>query len=182
MKDSGALHALFLRAINVGDRRITNEELLAPLIDAGFTDVAAFQAAGNIVFRAGDATYASEASIASLLTDAYGFDTPVFMRSEPALRSVIARCPFTADQVAATTGKIQVTFMASEPADQLIAHVAEVTPDEDLVAFDGREWFWLPVDGVSNSKLRVPTIERIVGPMTMRTLGTLERLLGKFAA
>jgi hypothetical protein len=60
------------------------------------------------------------------------------------------------------------------------AQVAAITPDEDLVEFDGLEWFWLPVEGVSTSKLPVPAIERIVGPMTMRTLGTLERMLKKF--
>ena len=183
MSDATRLHALFLRAINTGSRRITNEELLAPLHAAGFTDIAAFQAAGNIVFRSdGDAGVGvTEAAIGSLLTEAYGFDTPVFMRAEPQLRSVVSRCPFTDEQLSATTGKVQVTFLRAEPSTEQIAEVDSLTPETDLVAFDGLEWFWLPVDGVSSSKLPVPTIERVLGPMTMRTLGTIERLLKKFA-
>lgn len=185
------LHAVFLRAINTGTRRITNDELLAPFQTAGFTDVAAFQAAGNIVFRTRDAVAdgdgvgdgvldLTEAAIESMLSEAYGFDTPVFMRSEPQLRSVVERCPFTDEQRAATAGKVQVTFMHTEPTTEQIADVAALTPDADLVAVDGREWFWLPEDGVSSSKLPVRAIEGVLGPMTMRTLGTVERLLQKF--
>jgi uncharacterized protein (DUF1697 family) len=41
----------FLRAINTGNRRLSNEQLLAPFLELGFTDVAAYQAAGNVTFR-----------------------------------------------------------------------------------------------------------------------------------
>lgn len=175
--------ALFLRAINTGARRVTNEDLLAPLIAAGFSDVSAYQAAGNLIVRAdGSERIALDAgTLSALLTEAYGFDTPVFVRSDAELRSVVERSPFSDDQVAATSGKVQVTFMASEPSPEQVAAVAELTPDEDLVGFNGCEWFWLPVDGVSGSKLPVAAIERVVGPMTMRTLGTLQRILDKLA-
>ena len=176
-----ALHFLFLRAINTGSRRLTNDDLLAPLIDAGFDDVAAFQAAGNIAFRsAGDAPVDAD-EVERLLAAAYGFETPVFVRTEERLRSVIGRCPFTDAQMSASAGKTQVTFLREPAGAEQVAEVAAITPDEDLVEFDGSEWFWLPAEGVSTSKLPVPAIERIVGSMTMRTLGTLERMLKKFA-
>ncbi len=183
MTTPGPFLTLFLRAINTGSRRITNEELLAPLVDAGFTDVAAFQAAGNIVCRPTDSVRVelTEPAFTSLLSEAYGFDAPVFLRSELALRRIIERQPFTEDQLAATTGKTQVTFLAEAPTDAQIADVAALTPKEDLVTFDGLEWFWLPLDGVSGSKLPVPKIEQVLGPMTMRTVGTIERLVRKFA-
>ncbi|MFK7918733.1 MAG: DUF1697 domain-containing protein [Ilumatobacter sp.] len=177
-------HALFLRAINTGARRVTNEQLLEPLIGAGFSEVAAFQAAGNLIVNAdgSESSCVDSTGLTTLLSNAYGFHTPVFARSVDQLRSVVERAPFTDAQIAATTGKIQVTFMSAAPSAQLIADVAAITPDEDLVCFDGSEWFWLPVDGVSGSRLPVKAIERIVGPMTMRTLGTVERLLKKCAS
>ena len=175
------LHFLFLRAINTGSRRLTNDDLIAPLGDAGFEDVAAFQAAGNVAFRTADDTTLDAGSIEQLLTNAFGFDAPVFVRSEHELRSVVERCPFDRPGSTSGPGKPQVTFMRTPVGTQLVAEVASVTPEEDLVAFDGAEWFWLPAHGVSTSKLPVPAIERIVGPMTMRTLGTLERMLKKFA-
>ena len=54
-------------------------------------------------------------------------------------------------------------------------------PDEDLVRGVGREWYWLPVEGVSASKLPVGQIEGVLGEMTMRTMGTVERISTKFA-
>lgn len=174
-------HFLFLRAINTGTRRLTNDELLAPLVSAGYADVAAFQAAGNVAVRATDDSIVDEQQIERLLTTAYGFETPVFLRSIAELRAVVERCPFTEAQLDATSGKVQVTFTRSPAGPAEVARVAAVTPEEDLVEFAGTEWFWLPVDGVSSSKLPVPAIEKIVGPMTMRTLGTLERMLRKFA-
>ncbi len=174
------LHFLFLRAINTGSRRLTNDELVAPLIDAGFDNVAAYQAAGNITFRSdGDAPVDVD-EVERLLTSAYEFDTPVFVRSEAELRSVVERCPFTDTQLAATTGKTQVAFLRTPVRVEHIAEVETITPLEDLVQFHGSEWFWLPVQGVSTSTLPVPKIERIVGPMTMRTLGTLDRMLKTF--
>ena len=177
-----SLHFLFLRAINTGSRRLTNDDLLAPLIDAGFADVAAFQAAGNVACRSSQDSTVDEREIERLLTDAYGFDTPVFVRTETQLRSIVKGCPFTDEQVEATTGKIQVTFLRSPISPSESARVAAITPEEDIIEFRGSEWFWLPMDGVSTSKLSVPAVERIVGPMTMRTVGTIERLLKKFAA
>ncbi len=177
-----AQHFLFLRAINTGSRRLTNDELLAPLVDAGFVDVAAFQAAGNIALRAPDDRTVDADAIETLLSDAYGFATPVFVRSGTELRSVVERNPFTPEQVAATAGKIQVTFLARPATAEQIGQVAEITPADDLVEFDDAHWYWLPVDGVSTSALPVRSIEDIVGPMTMRTLGTIERMLKKFAA
>ena len=87
----------------------------------------------------------------------------------------------TDEQLAATVGRVQVTFLRSTPTAQQIAEVMPMTPAEDLVEFDGSEWYWLPLDGVSTSTLPVSKIEQIVGPMSMRTLGTVERMLRKFA-
>lgn len=173
------LNFLFLRAINTGTRRLTNDELLAPLVEAGFDDVTAYQAAGNIALRSREAIDPNE--VGASLTAAYGFDTPVFVRTLHEIRAIIDRCPFSDDQLAATAGRVQVTFLRSIPTAQQIAEVARMTPPDDLVEFDGPQWYWLPIDGVSGSSLPVSKIEQIVGPMTMRTLGTVERMSNKFA-
>lgn len=182
VSDAADLHFLFLRAINTGSRRLTNDQLLAPLVDAGLRHVAAFQAAGNIALRSSVDERVDADEIERLLADAYGFDAAVFVRSESELRSAIERCPFTSSQLGATAGKTQVSFLRSPATSEQLAAVESITPSDDLVVFDGAEWYWLPVDGVSTSALPVPKIERILGDTTMRTLGTLERMLEKFAA
>ena len=60
------------------------------------------------------------------------------------------------------------------------AFVESMVPAEDRVRVVGREWYWLPVGGISTSAMPVVQIERLLGEMTMRTLGTLERMVSRF--
>lgn len=178
---SGDRFFAFLRAINTGNRRLTNEQLLAPFGGLGYTDFAAYQAAGNVTFRSVDRDDAAEARIEAALADAYGFETPTFIRSAVELAAISGAEPFPADQLAGTAGKVQVAFLREEPSPGVLARLVDLVPDEDLVRVIGREWYWLPVAGVSTSALPVREIEALLGEMTMRTLGTVERISTKFA-
>ncbi|HSP04111.1 MAG TPA: DUF1697 domain-containing protein [Acidimicrobiales bacterium] len=169
----------FLRAINTGGRRLSNDALLEPFRAAGLDDVGAYQAAGNVTFLADRDPESLEAGLAPLLRAAYGFEAPVFVRTADELGARISALPFTAADLDATEGRTQITFLASPPSPAQIDDVLGLVPDEDRVAFVEREWFWLPRAGVSTSALPVVRIERILGPMTMRTVGTVERLLAK---
>jgi hypothetical protein len=73
-----------------------------------------------------------------------------------------------------------VTFLRSAPSAATIADVEALVPDEDEVRVIAREWYWLPVAGVSTSALPVREIERLLGEITMRTLGTIARISTKF--
>ena len=171
----------FLRAINTGKRRLTNELLLAPFHELGFTEVAAYQAAGNVTFRCDDPTAVVEDRIESALAEAYGFDTPTFVRSAAEVAAVVSAGPYSAQAIAATAGKVQVTFLREDPSSDQVNRLAELVPEEDRVRVIGREWYWLPIEGISASALPVREVELLLGEMTMRTLGTVERISTKFA-
>ncbi len=171
----------FLRAINTGNRRLTNEQLLDPFHRLGFVDVAAYQAAGNVTFRCVDPGAADEDRIELALADAYGFEVPTFVRSAGEVEAIAREEPFAPADVAASAGKIQVTFLREEPSPQQIDDLAAPVPPEDRVRVHGREWYWLPVDGISTSNLPVGRIEALLGPMTMRTLGTVARISAKYS-
>jgi uncharacterized protein (DUF1697 family) len=55
-----------------------------------------------------------------------------------------------------------------------------VATDDDRLAVVGREWYWLPSGGVSQSSLDVPTVERLLGRGTTRTRNTVVRLHARF--
>jgi len=171
---------VFLRAINTGDRRMSNEQLVEPFIRAGFDDAVAYQAAGNITFRCDSGAPVNAESLEPALRDAYGFEAPVFVRRADELRTIVDSSPFTADELDATEGREQLTLLRDEPDELAIASLAELVPNDDRVVVSGREWYWLPKAGVSSSQLPVAGIEQLLGPMTMRTLGTLERMIRKF--
>jgi len=170
-----------MRAINTGGRRLTNERLLAPFVELGFTDVAAYQAAGNVTFRCNDPGAVDERCIEAALADAYGFAVPTFVRTSGDVRAIATAAPFTAEELAGTAGKVQVSFLRTAPTAEVVDRVMALVPPEDRVVVDGRHWYWLPVEGVSGSALPVGRIESLLGEMTMRTLGTVSRMSSKFA-
>lgn len=176
----GDRHYAFLRAINTGNRRLTNAQLLAPFVELGLSDVAAYQAAGNVTFRA-PAGLPAEADLQATLADRYGFDVPTFMRSATEMAAIVDARPFTAESLAATAGKVQVTFLRAAPSDAQLSALEELVPPEDQLRVVRREWYWLPVGGISTSRLPVGEIERLLGVMTMRTLGTLQRMISRFS-
>ncbi len=171
----------FLRAINTGNRRLTNEQLLAPFRELGFTDVAAYQAAGNVTFRSADPAAVDERRIEAALADSYGFEAPTFVRSAAELASIATSAPFADHELARTAGKIQVTFLRTAAPPERTAAVLELVPPEDRLVVSGREWYWLPIEGVSASTLPVTRIESLLGEMTMRTLGTVTRIHSRFS-
>ena len=56
----------------------------------------------------------------------------------------------------------------------------ELADDDNRLAFEGRELYWLPSGGIRNSAPYLKPLEELVGPWTMRTKGTVEALAGKY--
>ena len=51
--------------------------------------------------------------------------------------------------------------------------------DEDLLAIEGRELYWLPSGGISESDLDLKAIDKALGKGTTRTMGTIEQIAAK---
>ena len=102
------------------------------------------------------------------------------MRSHVELTAITDTAPFSDEALAGTEGRIQVCFLRTAPPQETVAEVLAKVPVGERLAFEGREWFWLPKRGISDSRLPVSMIEALVGPMTMRTLGTVQRMLRTF--
>ncbi len=132
-----------------------------------------------MTFRSDDAV--DERLIEAELTAAFGFETPTFVRSAAEVRAIAEVEPFSPAEIDGKAGKFQVTFLRSPPSTDQIAALVDLVPDEEVVRVIGREWYWLPVEGISGSKLDVGQVESLLGEMTMRTLGTVARMASRFA-
>lgn len=177
-----ATHAAFLRGINLGKRRrVTNEQLRDAFEAAGFEDVATFRASGNVVLRAeqglDDAEVGARAEAA--LADALGFEVAVFVRSVDELTAIAAREPFSKKELAASTGKQQVALLPRKPAAATRRKAIALASDADRLAVEGRELHWLPRGGMSDSELDLRALESLLGPWTMRTMGTIEQIAAR---
>ena len=168
----------FLRAINTGNRRITNADLCMHVEALGFTNVWAYQAAGNVVFDPGrdpDPETTFEEGLAARL----GYEVPTFVRTAVEVGRVGTMRPFSDERLAATEGRVQVAFLRATPDPGAVESVMAAAPVDDDLLVVGRELFWLPRAGISTSELRVGDVEEAIGPMTIRTLGTVTRLARK---
>lgn len=173
-------YVAFLRGMNLGGRRITNEGLRAEFEALGLEDVATFRASGNVVFSAGKGGEAALTKrIEAGLSDALGYEVPVFLRSCAELAEIAAGEPFEAKLVAASKGKLQVTFLAKAPAAAARKKVLARSTDADRLAISARELYWLPSGGISESDLDLKAIDTALGSGTMRTMGTVEQIAAK---
>jgi uncharacterized protein (DUF1697 family) len=173
-------HVAFLRGMNLGGRRIKNEELRAEFESLGFADVACFRASGNVVFsgKGGEAKLTGE--IEAGLGEALGYPVPVFLRSAAELRAIAAHEPFDAAAQRASKGKLQVAFLLKKPAPSARREALALASDDDRLTTKGRELYWLPKGGLSESDLDLKRVGVALGLMTIRTKGTVEQIVGKY--
>jgi uncharacterized protein (DUF1697 family) len=148
-------YAAFLRGMNVGGHRISNEELRARFEELGCGEVRTFRASGNVVF--GAAGEESEEELGA--------------RIEAGLATIEA-----------SKGKPQVVMLTVCPAARARKQVLALADEEDRLAFGGRELHWLPSGGILDSQLDFKAIGRLLGPLTTRTKGTIDQLAAKYFA
>jgi uncharacterized protein (DUF1697 family) len=176
-------HAAFLKGINLGNRRLTNEELRGHFEAIGLLDVATFRASGNVVFsspRSTDRALAEliEAELAELL----GYPVAAFVRDRDELLAIAAAEPFTSEQRARLAGKPQVMLLGAAPAAARRRAALALAGPEDALVLEGRELHWLPAGGISESALDMKALAELLGPGTVRTKGTIEQLAARHFA
>jgi uncharacterized protein (DUF1697 family) len=173
-------YVAFLRGMNLGNRRIKNDELRAELEALGFEDVATFRASGNVIFGAPKQSEgALTRTIEHGLGDALGYEVPVFLRSCDEVAAIASQEPFEAKLVDASKGKLQVTMLPKKPIAAARRKVLALATDEDRLAIAARELFWLPSGGTIESELDLKAIEKALGKGTQRTMGTIEQIAAK---
>ena len=175
-------YVAFLRGMNLGGRQIKNEELRRHFEEIGCEEVATFRASGNVIFTAPKRE--AEAKLAQRveaeLGERLGYEVPVFLRSIEEVAAIAAQEPFDAGAVEKSKGKLQVSFLGKKPSAAAQKKALAAATAEDLLAIEGRELYWLPSGGISESDLDWKPIEVALGPGTIRTMGTVEQIAAKY--
>jgi len=181
-------YAAFLRGMNVGGHRLSNEQLRAHFQTLGFAGVATFRASGNVVFAAADA-YGVRRSpeqlseqIAAGLASLLGYAVPTFIRSDAQVRAIAALEPFERARVERSHGKLQVSLLGASPTPEVAQEVLAMGSEHDALAFGERELYWLPSGGMLDSPLELDAIDRLLGASTRRTKNTIELIASKHCA
>ncbi len=174
-------YVAFLRGMNIGGRRIKNDELRAEFEALGFEDVSCFRASGNVIFgtAGGEKKAALTSTIEAGLGEALGYEVPVFLRSGAETIAIAAQAPFDPKLVAGSKGQVQVLLLPKKPTAAARKRALALSDEVDRLAIEGSELFWLPSGGISESDLDLKAIYATLGDGTMRTKGTVDQIAAK---
>lgn len=175
-----AEHAAFLRGMNVGGHRITNDELRTHLTEMGLREVATFRASGNVVFDGGSGSHLKmQQQIEKGLQAALGYAVPTFVRDSDEVLEIAAAAPI---EQGSSTGKLQVGLLAEAPSAKARNGVLALESEQDRLAFGKRELYWLPQGPMNDSELDFKAIGALLGVMTARTKNTIEQIAARYFA
>lgn len=173
-------YVAFLRGMNLGGRRIKNEELRAHFEALGCEEVVTFRASGNVIFASdGEPSAKLTARLEDGLADSLGYDVPVFLRSSKELLAIAAHEPFDPQHVDASKGKLQIALLTKKPSAAAVKKTSAMSTEADRLAVEGRELYWLPDGGLSDSELDLKALAAVLGPTTIRTKGTIDQIAAK---
>jgi uncharacterized protein (DUF1697 family) len=173
-------YVAFLRGMNLGGRRIKNDELRQRFEELGMSEVSCFRASGNALFVCEEGNEERlKARLEVGLEKSLCYEVPVFLRNAAELEAVSAQEPFEPALVSASKGKLQIAFLAAAPEAKARKQALELSSDADRLAVKARELYWLPSGGISESDLDLKALESLLGPWTMRTKGTVGQIAAR---
>jgi uncharacterized protein (DUF1697 family) len=167
-----------LRGINLGAaRRVPMADLRVLFGDAGYEDVQTYVQSGNVVLSSPAAAAALEREAAALISERFGFEVPVIVRSAAQLAAVVKRNPLGEDATR-DPKRYQVSFLSTKLAAEKVAALAASATDAERFAAHGLELYsWHP-DGVARSKLANGLAAKGLGvTVTARNWTTVTTLL-----
>ena len=143
---------MLLRGINLGSRnRIAMPALRETLEAEGLRDVQTYVQSGNVLLSSDDSPDGLARRVGGLISESFGLDIAVVVRTRDELAEVVARNPL--GDVAVNPKRYQVTFLEQGlDAATLDKLEALALPDERFVAIDRELYAWHP-EGVARSKL-----------------------------
>jgi uncharacterized protein (DUF1697 family) len=170
----------FLRAVNLGGRRVPMSRLVAVCESLGYDDVWSYGNSGNVAFDTTGARASVEAAMERALAHEFGFECTTFVRSVKQLRIVLDARPF-----ALTAGDTHfVTFLKKAPTASDVKRLEELSNDFDTLVVHGADVHWHMRGKSTDSRLAKSDWEKILGPLssTSRNVTMLTKLMAKVDA
>src|SRR5216684_781214 len=157
-----------LRGANVGGHNKIKMEALRALYESlKLRDAQTYVQSGSVIFRTDerDVTRLTK-RIEDGIERKFGFRPDVILRTAARMREVVARNPF-AKRRGIEPGKLLVSFLASDPAEEAREKVRQMKCDPEELRIEGRELYIYFPNGMGRSKLPWARLEK-----TLKTPGT----------
>jgi len=170
----------FLRAVNLGKRRVEMPRLKKAVEGLGYDDVWTYINSGNVVFDAAGSRTTIERAIEKALEDEFGFECTTFVRTAAELEKSLAATPF---DVAANDTHF-ITFLKKAPSAAAARKLEALSNDFDTLVVTGADVHWRMHGKSSDSPLGRRDWEKILGALssTSRNVKMLTKLSAKLGS
>ena len=169
-------YVAFLRAVNVGGRRVSMDRLRIVFEELGFEGVSTYIASGNVVFEASGRATDLERAIEEKLEDVLGFEVTTFLRRASDVRLAASEKPFGKVPAGKTH---MVAFLRRKPTAAERKAIEEKSTSSDSLVVDGREVHWLIEGRMMDSELKPKDWDVLGQPTTTRNTTMLAKLAEK---
>jgi uncharacterized protein (DUF1697 family) len=170
----------FLRAVNVGKRRVPNARAVKIVERGGGRGVWAYINSGNVVFEMGGTRGALERDFERAFEREFGFEVTTFVRTHAEVRHALDLKPFRIS----TGDTYFITFLKSRPSAKQRAALEALSNAFDSLVVDKGEVHWRMRGRSTDSKLTTKAWENILGSRrsTSRNVTMLRKLNAKIEA
>ncbi|CAA6820850.1 MAG: Unknown protein, partial [uncultured Aureispira sp.] len=169
-----------LRGINVGgQRKIKMADLRTMCEKIGLQEVQTYIQSGNIIFEHAEKDRSVlENALQAQIKITFGFEVPVLVITQAYLQEVAQKNPFLQQHPALDTKLLHVTFLAAEPAKDLVKALAEKDYGTDTFeVLENRVYLYVP-NGYGRTKLTNSVFEKkLQVAATTRNWRTIGQLL-----
>lgn len=167
----------FLRAVNLGKRRVPMARLKAVCEGLGHEDVWTHVNSGNVVFDATGGRAGVEKHLEQALEDEFGFECTTFVRTGAELRKTLDATPF----VLKPGDTHFVTFLKKAPTATQQKGLEALSNDFDTLVVKGADVHWLMHGKSTDTTIPKAKWEKVIGKLnsTSRNVTMLTKLVAK---
>ena len=167
----------FLRAVNLGKRRVAMARLKAVCEDLGYADVFTHINSGNVVFDATGSRESIEKAMEEACEAEFGFECTTFVRTAGELEKIVEATPFDVG-----SGDTHfVTFLRQAPTAAQRSALQGLSNDFETLVVTVRDVHWLMHGKSTDSKLSKRDWEKVLGTnsSTSRNMTMLRKLVAR---
>ncbi|RKP50049.1 DUF1697 domain-containing protein [Cohnella endophytica] len=175
-----AIYMALLRGINVGgNNKIKMAELKTMFEGLGLDKVRTYIQSGNVLFVSDEESDPLRIRLENAIEKTFGFRIRVILRKQTDIDRIIARLPFSEDEIRAAAeaspGKevLYVAMLEELPKPEAIARLG--TYEKDKYHVEGLEIYQLFHQSILDSKLSV-NLQKLGVAMTVRNWKTMNKL------
>ncbi len=164
----------FLRAVNLGRRRVPMVRLRAVVDDAFATESRTYVNSGNVVFDAAGGRGAIERALEARLESEFGFAIETFVRTAAELRRIVDADPFRLER----GDTYFVTFMRRSATATRKRGLEALSNDFDTLVVRGADVHWRMRGKSTDTRVPKRAWEKVLGAdaSTSRNVNMLRKL------